>query len=107
MAINSEAIKPQTTSGLSVNSKGPGVMFKVINNASSTAVVPDPGTPKVSIGTRAPPAAELLPASGAAIPLGSPLPNWLLSETEDFSNIYARKLPSEAPAPGKTPAKNQ
>ena len=39
-----------------------------------TAVVPLPGTPSVSIGTSAPPAAALLPASGAATPRGSPLP---------------------------------
>ena len=75
LAINNAAINPQTTSGRSVNSKGPGVIFNVINKASKTAVVPEPGTPNVNIGTSAPPAAALLPASGAATPRGSPLPN--------------------------------
>ena len=49
-------------------------MFNVINKASKTAVVPEPGTPKVNIGTSAPPAAALFPASGAATPLISPVP---------------------------------
>ena len=50
-------------------------MFNVNRTANNTAVVPDPGTPNASIGTSAPPAAALLPASGAATPLGSPVPN--------------------------------
>ena len=83
-AISNVAIKPHTTSGLSLNNNGPGVIFKVINKASNTAVVPEPGIPKVSIGINAPPAAALLPASGAAIPLGSPLPNSELSLTTAF-----------------------
>src|SRR5210317_2041194 len=73
-AKNKAAINPQTTSGLFLNNKGPGVIFIVINIAKRTAVVPDPGTPRDNIGTRAPPAAELLPASGAATPLSSPFP---------------------------------
>ena len=86
-AIKRDAIRPHTTSGLSVNSSGPGVIFKVIRRANKTAVVPEPGTPNVSMGTNAPPAAALFPASGAAIPRGSPFPNWDLSELDDFSNI--------------------
>ena len=86
-AISNEAIRPHTTSGLSVNSKGPGVIFNVINKARRTAVVPEPGTPSVSIGTNAPPAAELFPASGAAIPFGSPVPNLSFSFASDFSDI--------------------
>src|SRR5210317_142313 len=68
LAISNDAIRPQTTSGRSVNNVGPGVIFNVINSANKTAVVPEPGTPNVSIGTKAPPAAALFPASGAAIP---------------------------------------
>ena len=55
--------------------------------ANSTAVVPLPGTPKVNIGTKAPDAAPLLPASGAAIPLGSPSPKCPLSPTIFFSKV--------------------
>ncbi len=73
-ARNSEAIRPQTTSGCSWNSSGPGWMLSASSSASSTAVVPEPGTPSDSIGTSAPPAAALLPASGAATPRGSPWP---------------------------------
>ena len=86
-AIRSEAMSPHTTSGLSENSVGPGVILSVTSRASSTAVVPDPGTPSVSIGTSAPPAAALFPASGAATPLGTPVPNFLLSLETDFSAI--------------------
>ncbi len=87
LAISNDAMRPQTTSGRSVNNSGPGVILSVINKANKTAVVPDPGTPRVSIGTNAPPAAALLPASGAAIPRGSPLPKPDLSRAEDFSII--------------------
>ena len=41
------------------------------------AVVPDPGIPKVSKGTKEPVEAALLAASGAASPLRAPLPNIL------------------------------
>ena len=73
-AMSSAAISPHTTSGRSLNRSGPGVMLSVSSNARSTAVVPEPGTPRVSIGTSAPPAAALLPASGAATPRGLPVP---------------------------------
>ncbi len=81
------AIRPQTISGCSANKSGPGVMFSVIGSASITAVVPDPGTPSVSIGIIAPPAAALLPASGAATPRGSPLPKLPFEPMKDFSAI--------------------
>ena len=83
--ISRAAISPHTTSGRSSKSSGPGVMFRVSSSARSTAVVPEPGTPSVSIGTRAPPAAALFPASGAATPLGFPLPKLSLSRATDFS----------------------
>ena len=87
LAINNVAIKPQTTSGLSVKRRGPGVILRVIRRASKTAVVPEPGTPNVNIGTKAPPAAALFPASGATIPRGSPFPKRLLSLASAFSDI--------------------
>ena len=87
LAINREAISPQTTSGRSLNNSGPGVIFSVISKARRTAVVPEPGTPNVNIGTSAPPAAALLPASGAATPFGSPVPKLVFSLAIDFSAI--------------------
>ncbi len=104
-AMNNAAIKPQTTSGLFENNNGPGVMLSDINTASNTAVVPEPGTPSANIGTNAPPAAALLPASGAATPLGSPVPNVFSLSTSRFSIEYEMNDPSEAPAPGSTPAR--
>jgi len=38
------------------------------------AVAPSPGMPKVNTGIKAPPLTALLPASGATIPSGSPVP---------------------------------
>ena len=84
-AISSDAIRPQTTSGRLAKSVGPGVMFSVIRTARRTAVVPDPGTPRVSMGTSAPPAAALFPASGAATPFATPVPKPALDPPMDFS----------------------
>src|SRR5690606_41354696 len=66
LATNSEAIRPQTMSGWSRNSSGPGVMLYSVSAPSITAVVPEPGTPRVSIGTMEPQAEALLAVSGAA-----------------------------------------
>ena len=73
--MNKEAIKPQTMSGCSVNNCGPGVMLYKVNAPIITAVVPEPGTPKVNIGMNEPHAEALFAASGAAIPRKSPSPN--------------------------------
>ncbi len=83
--MKSAAISPQTTSGFCWNRSGPGVMLSASSMASSTAVVPEPGTPRASIGTSAPPAAALLPASGAATPRGSPVPKVPSLSTSAFS----------------------
>ena len=47
----------------------------------------------------------MFPASGAATPLSSPLPKVSSLLEIFFSNVYATKDPSDAPAPGKTPDK--
>src|SRR5690606_20413869 len=75
LAINSDAINPQTSSGLVSNNTGPGVMLYSVNAPIITAVVPDPGTPNVSIGTNEPMAEEVAAASGATSPRISPRPN--------------------------------
>ena len=72
-----------------------------------TAVVPEPGIPKVSSGTKDPVQAALLAVSGAARPFIEPLPKLSLSLTGAIvlSKPQAKKLAIVAPAPGKTPTK--
>lgn len=73
-AISSAAMSPQTISGCSVNIAGHGVMLYSVSAPIITAVVPEPGTPSVSIGMKEPQAEALFAASGAATPRISPLP---------------------------------
>src|ERR1700712_5412126 len=68
LATNNEAIRPQTMSGCCWNSSGPGVMLYNDSAPIITAVVPEPGTPRVSIGTSAPQAEAPMAVSGAARP---------------------------------------
>ena len=74
LAMWSEATRPQTGSGWRSKRSGPGWTSSEMSMARITAVVPDPGTPGLSMGMSAPPEAALLPASGAATPRGSPWP---------------------------------
>ena len=66
-------------------------------------MVPEPGTPSVSMGTKEPVAAELLAASGAATPRMSPLPKVPSVSVRLFSIEYVMALAMVAPAPGSTP----
>src|SRR3990167_9142512 len=66
LPINSEAIRPQTTSGCCSNSSGPGVMLYRVRAPIITAVVPEPGTPRVSMGISEPQAAQVAVAELAA-----------------------------------------
>ena len=66
------AMSPQTKSGLDVKSRGPGRMPCMMRAPRRTAVVPDPGIPRVSRETMAPPAAALFADSGAATPSMAP-----------------------------------
>ena len=68
-----------------------------------TAVVPKPGTPSVSMGTKEPAADALLAASGAATPRMSPCPKWPSAPVKRFSIEYAMALAIAAPAPASTP----
>lgn len=63
------AITPQKTVGFSVISNGPGCKPKTRNAPSITAVVPEPGIPSDSNGTKAPLVAALFAVSGAVSPL--------------------------------------
>ncbi len=68
-------ITAQKICGSSIIRRGPGVTFSAINAPRRIAVVPDPGMPSVSNGTKDPVQAALLAVSGAASPLMEPLPN--------------------------------
>ena len=70
-----EMITAQNTSGFCWNSRGPGWTPYEISAPSITAVVPDPGIPSVSSGTKEPVQAALLAVSGAARPRMEPFPN--------------------------------
>ncbi|MOA13235.1 hypothetical protein D3C78_1332750 [compost metagenome] len=83
--MNNEAIRPQTMSGCCANSIGPGVMLYKVSAPIITAVVPDPGTPRVSMGTRAPQQEAPIAVSGAAKPRLSPLPKVPLAPAMRFS----------------------
>ena len=48
------AIKPQTMSGWLENKPGPGCIPSITKAPSKTAVVPEPGIPKLRRGTNAP-----------------------------------------------------
>ena len=69
-----DPIRPQTKSGRSANSRGPGRSPQIIIPPSSMAVVGDPGMPNVIIGSIDPVDAALFAASGAATPDTFPLP---------------------------------
>src|SRR3546814_12594604 len=71
-----------------------------------TAVVPEPGTPSVSMGTNEPIADDVAAASGATRQRMSPLPNLALGSFASqmrFSFEYATAAATLAPAPGDTP----
>ena len=78
-------MRPQTKSGCSVNSSGPGRSPQMIMPPSRIAVVGDPGMPRVIIGSIDPVEAALLPASGAATPAMLPLPK----ESGSRENVLA------------------
>ena len=80
--MNIEMMTAQKISGVSVINRGPGVTLSAISAPSRIAVVPDPGMPSVSSGTKDPVQAALLAVSGAASPLTEPLPNSFCSSGE-------------------------
>ena len=69
------AISPQTKSGFSLNSSGPGCSPQMISPPSMTAAVGEPGIPSVIIGSIAATPAAWAAVSGATTPSNSPLPN--------------------------------
>ena len=82
LAMNSEAMRPHTTSGEVTNSSGPGCRLYCWKPASMIAAVAVVGIPSVRSGTSVPAAEALLAASGPATPSMAPVPNssgWGLS----------------------------
>ena len=106
LPMNIDAIMPQATSGCFVKRSGPGWRPSISRAPSMTAVVPDPGMPRVIIGMRAPTLEALLAASGAARPSIAPLPNSSGCLEKLFSLLYAISAAIVPPAPGKAPMKN-
>ena len=72
-----EAMNPQNSSGCWRISNGPGLTPCTIMAASITAGIGPEGTPRASIGTKAPEVAELLADSGPARPGHRALPELL------------------------------
>ena len=103
-----DMIIDQKTSGRSCISCGPGCRFRAMKAPKSTAVVPEPGIPKVSNGTKEPVLAALFAVSGAAKPLIEPLPNSLRSSglARLRSTAYPKNEAIVAPVPGMTPIRN-
>ena len=88
--------------------RGPGDTFKAISAPRRIAVVPEPGIPSVSKGTKDPVQAALFALSGAARPFTEPFPNCSRSSgvAKLRSTAYPRNDAIVAPAPGITPIKN-
>ena len=70
-----EAMKPQNSSGDCVIRSGPGETPCTIMAASITAGMGPDGTPRASMGTKAPEVAALFADSGPATPATAPWPN--------------------------------
>ena len=68
------AMSPQTNSGFSLNSIGPGWRPQMMSPPSITAAVGVPGIPSVIIGSSDAPPAACAAVSGATTPSISPLP---------------------------------
>ena len=69
-----EAMRPQTKSGRSTKSIGPGLSPQIISPPIITAAVAEPGMPSASMGSMAAVPAPWSADSGAITPSGSPCP---------------------------------
>src|SRR6185503_5004892 len=101
-----EAMKPQKSLGSFLISSGPGVTPWTIMAASSRAATGAPGTPRASIGTKAPEVAALLADSGPATPATAPLPNSSGCFESLRSTAYDTNVEITWAEPGMMPMKN-
>ncbi|CUI64645.1 Uncharacterised protein [Achromobacter xylosoxidans] len=74
LPIQKLAIRPQNRSACSVTICGPGWMPWMIRAPSISAMTESPGMPRLMVGMKLVCAAELLAASGPAMPSIAPLP---------------------------------
>ena len=96
------AIKPQTKSGFSTKSSGPGCKPQISKPPSNTAAVGEPGIPRDNIGRSAAVPAAWAAVSGATIPSILPVPNLSPSLDTRLATPYAIKDAGVAP-PGVIP----
>src|SRR5256886_8664183 len=96
------AIRPQTKSGCSLKSIGPGCRPQMIRPPNMTAAVGDPGIPSVIIGSMAATPAACAAVSGATTPSISPLPKRSGCLEARLANAYAMNDAGVAP-PGLNP----
>ena len=96
------AINPQTKSGFSTKSSGPGCKPQINKPPSNTAAVGEPGIPKDSIGNNAAVPAACAAVSGATIPSILPVPKLSPSLDTRFATPYAINEAGVAP-PGVIP----
>ncbi|MNC92492.1 hypothetical protein D3C83_89300 [compost metagenome] len=75
VAISTAAKMRLMSSGLLVNTCGPGWMPCSRNAARMMAVAPLPGMPMASSGTKAPPTEAVAAAFAATMPSGAPSPS--------------------------------
>ena len=76
IATNNADVNITLASATSTNSSGPGCRPQISRPPSSTAAVGDPGTPNVSIGSKAAVPAAWAAVSGATTPSTCPVPNF-------------------------------
>src|SRR5215470_5339520 len=96
------AMSPQTKSGFSVKSSGPGCRPQMMRPPSMTAAVGEPGMPSVIMGSIAATPAACAAVSGATTPSSSPLPNRSGWRENRLANAYDMNDAGVAP-PGLNP----
>ena len=97
------AMKPQTISGWSSISRGPGCRPQIMSAPRITAAVGDPGIPRVTSGSSEPTSALDAADSGATTPSSAPVPNFSGFLANFFARPYPTKDAGVAPVPGSTP----
>src|SRR3989337_3851388 len=95
-------MRPQTNSLCSTKSIGPGVSPKIMRPPMMTAIVGEPGIPRVTMGSVADVPAPWAADSGAMIPAEAPCPHSSLLLADCLANPYAMKEAGVGP-PGFGP----
>src|SRR5215471_8231844 len=101
-----EAMNPQKSLGEFWMSSGPGVTPWIIMAASRSAAIGTPGTPRASMGTKAPEVAALFADSGPATPATAPRPNSSGCLDTLRSMAYETNVEITCADPGMMPIRN-